>query len=130
MKSVTDCKNTVLVVDDEARIVELTRLALEPQGYTVIGALNGGDALELYADHHPDLAFAILDYMLPDMLGDELLERLMAIDDTVRCIAASGCCVDEIAESFLTGTATFIPKPFGVETLMEHIAEVAVAPTS
>ncbi|MFW6155817.1 MAG: response regulator [Armatimonadota bacterium] len=128
MKSVTASKDTVLVVDDEPRIVELTRLALEPQGYTVIGAFNGSDALELYADHHPDLAFAILDYMLPDMLGDELLERMMAIDGTVLCIAASGCCVDEIAESFLSGTATFIQKPFGVETLMEHIAEIAVTP--
>jgi two-component system, cell cycle sensor histidine kinase and response regulator CckA len=128
MQSVGADGPSILVVDDEPGIVAIAQLALEPKGYTVIGAFNGTDALELYAQHHLDLALAILDYMLPDMRGNELLERMTAIDDTVRVIAVSGCTDDEIAGEFLAGTAAFIRKPFGVETLTEQIIEVILAP--
>ena len=129
MQSVANHRNTVLVVDDEPTIITMARLALEPKGYTVIGACNGTEALELYAQRNEDLALAILDYMLPDILGDELLERMSAINESVRFIAASGCSDDEIAPSFLVGTEAFLRKPFSVKELAERIDGIVLAPT-
>ncbi|MGI8702916.1 MAG: response regulator, partial [Candidatus Limnocylindrales bacterium] len=71
---------TVLVVDDEPNIVELVRLYLEKDGFAVVSARSGGEALELHERHDPDLV--VLDVMLPGLDGWEVTRELRRRGDT------------------------------------------------
>jgi len=68
---------TVLVVDDEPRLVDVVRLNLEMEGYRVLEASNGGEALARLKEDLPDLV--ILDVMMPEMDGFETLRRIRAV---------------------------------------------------
>ena len=73
----------ILVVDDEAYIVELVRFNLEKEGFQVLVACDGSTALELVEKHLPDLI--VLDIMLPGMDGLEVCQRLKQ-DESYRSI--------------------------------------------
>ena len=67
-------QQTVLVVDDEEAIAEAVRARLESEGYRVLVALDGPDAIDQHAEHHPDLV--VLDLMLPGMDGLEVCKQI------------------------------------------------------
>jgi len=67
-------EQTVLVVDDEAAIAEAVRARLESEGYRVVVALDGPEAIEAHREHQPDLV--VLDLMLPGMDGLEVCKRI------------------------------------------------------
>ena len=67
-------EQTVLVVDDEEAIAEAVRARLESEGYRVFVAEDGPQAIELHAEHHPDLV--VLDLMLPGMDGLEVCKQI------------------------------------------------------
>ena len=67
-------EQTVLVVDDEEAIAEAVRARLESEGYRVFVAADGPQAIELHAEHHPDLV--VLDLMLPGMDGLEVCKQI------------------------------------------------------
>ena len=67
-------EQTVLVVDDEEAIAEAVRARLESEGYRVLVAFDGPQAIELHAEHHPDLV--VLDLMLPGMDGLEVCKQI------------------------------------------------------
>jgi DNA-binding response OmpR family regulator len=67
-------RNRLLVVDDEASLVELCQIILEEAGYVVRGAFNGEQALKLVAEEMPDLV--LLDVMMPGMSGIEVCREL------------------------------------------------------
>jgi len=66
-------KETILVIDDEVKIIEVIKLYLENEGYTVIQATSGIEALKKQSEFNPDLL--ILDLMLPDISGEKVCER-------------------------------------------------------
>src|SRR5260370_1396151 len=66
----------ILIIEDEANIVQLIRLYLEQAGFTVLAASDGAAGLELHAREHPDLV--ILDLMLPALDGMEVCRRIRA----------------------------------------------------
>ena len=111
---------TVLVVDDDADIVDFIQLALEDEGYHVLTAVNGA-ALALAQSQHPDLI--LLDIMMPGMDGVEVSRRLRADAATagIPIIAMS-------AHSRLQATAAVmqadarLPKPFDLEHLYDVVA--------
>ncbi len=71
---------TVLVVDDERHIVDLVRLYLEKEGYAVVSAADGEEALARHARHDPDLV--VLDLMLPKLDGLEVCREIRRRGDT------------------------------------------------
>lgn len=68
----------ILVVDDEKSIINLIRINLALEGYKVLEALNGKDAISIFKKEEPDLV--LLDIMLPDLDGYEVLKELQNID--------------------------------------------------
>ncbi len=107
----------VLFVDDEVSLVALARFALERAGWELIPAHNGAQALEIFEEQHDSLDVVVLDLILPGISGQELLDRMAAIDDSVPIVIASGMEAHRIAEIIGERTKHFVQKPFSLMSL-------------
>jgi DNA-binding response OmpR family regulator len=113
---------TILVVDDERNIVELVRLYLEKEGFGVVAAANGEEALALHARHDPDLV--VLDLMLPGLDGFEVCRELRRRGDTpVLMLTARTDDVDAIVGLEL-GADDYVTKPFNPRALVARIKAI------
>ena len=116
----------ILAVDDEPAILELITRALQREGLAVSAAQNGWQAAELLR-HYENLAVVILDWQLPGMAGDEVLDHLSAIRPGIRTIVISGGLLAETETVFLRHKVeVFLSKPFPPNTLVAA-AKSAVA---
>lgn len=109
----------ILVVDDDANILELVTIHLSQEGYEVIKAANGLEALEKIDEQFPDLA--VVDVMMPKMDGYELTRRLREIGDIpVLLLTAKGELEDKEI-GFLAGSDDYVVKPFEPKELLFRI---------
>ena len=116
---------TVLLVDDDEFVMELGAQMLTEQGYTVLLAEDGRDALDLFEEKHPQIALVILDLIMPEMGGTECLKELLKIDPKVRILVASGYSTDaSIKDSIDMGAKGFLTKPFGARELLRAVRKV------
>jgi excisionase family DNA binding protein len=116
-------KRKVLLVDDDAELVELILKFLDEDGrFETRVAQNGFDAGMMVKEYHPDLI--VLDVMLPDINGKEVCQRVRAdatLED-VRILCMSGMVEDDrVQELKLAGADDFIHKPFEVENLIDRM---------
>ena len=113
---------TVLVVDDDAKIVRLVRTYLERAGYRVIDARDGSAALAAIKRDEP--ALVVLDIMLPELDGLSVLRALRRTSRTpVIVLSARGTVVDRI-EGLETGADDYLPKPFSPAELVVRVKRV------
>jgi two-component system alkaline phosphatase synthesis response regulator PhoP len=112
----------VLVVDDEANIIELLKFNLAKDGYQVVGLTSGRDAVKFMERDRPDLV--ILDIMLPQMDGYEVLRSLRAKPETsdipVIILSARGELVDKVLGLEL-GADDYITKPFSPREILARV---------
>ena len=128
-------KRKVLLVDDDAELVELINKVLEEDGrFEVRIASNGFDAGMMVKEYRPDLI--VLDVMLPDINGKEVCHRVRAdatLED-VRILCISGMIEeDKVQELKLSGADDFLHKPFDIEELIDRMCaqlEIEPAPTT
>ena len=116
-------KRKVLLVDDDAELVDLMTKVLEEDGrFEVRIASNGFDAGMMVKEYRPDLI--VLDVMLPDINGKEVCHRVRAdtsLED-VRILCISGMIEeDKIHELRLSGADDFLHKPFVIEELIDRM---------
>jgi len=113
---------TILIVEDEADLTELLRYNLESEGYRIVTAENGEEAVERIRDGVPDLI--LLDWMLPGLSGIELCRRWRARDETARVpiimITARGE-EEERVRGLATGADDYVVKPFSMPELGARI---------
>jgi DNA-binding response OmpR family regulator len=113
---------TILLVDDEAHIVELARMYLEKEGFEVRSAGDGHRALRLIADEPPDLV--VLDLMLPRVDGWEVCRRVRAESDLpIIMLTARDETVDKIVGLEL-GADAYLTKPFHPRELVAWVKAV------
>ncbi len=113
---------TILVVDDEPNILTLVQFPLEREGYHVLTALNGMDALELFRTQTPDLV--VLDLMLPSLSGLEVLRQLRQESNVpVMMLTARKEEVDRIV-GLEMGADDYVVKPFSVRELVARIKAI------
>jgi DNA-binding response OmpR family regulator len=113
---------TILIVDDEAAMLESMRYFLEQQGYRVVAAATGGDALRACAEHPPDLV--ILDIMLPDIDGLEVARRLGRSGGVpIIMVSARGDEVDKVV-GLEVGADDYLAKPFGHREFVARVRAV------
>ena len=116
---------TIMVVDDERFIIEITGEWLMELGYQVIEASSGQEALTLYEIHREAVDLVILDMVMPGMNGGETFDRLQAIDPDVNVLLISGYGLDGKAEEIHgKGCRGFIQKPFTIIQLSEKIKSI------
>jgi DNA-binding response OmpR family regulator len=111
----------ILLVDDDAEIVESLRLALESNGYTVLIARDGNQGLALSERENPDLV--ILDMMMPKRSGFLVLEKMRRTRETplrvIMITANEGSRHKAYAE--MLGVDDYIRKPFPMDRLIESV---------
>ena len=111
----------ILLVDDDAEIVESLRLALESNGYTVLIARDGNQGLALSERENPDLV--ILDMMMPKRSGFLVLEKMRRTRDTplrvIMITANEGSRHKAYAE--MLGVDDYIRKPFPMDRLIDSV---------
>jgi len=116
---------TVLVVEDEAAILELARESLEELGYTVLTAKSPEEAMRRGEEQAGPIQLLITDVVMPQMNGRQLAERLGAVRSGLKCLYMSGYTADVIAHrGVLDEGVSFIAKPFSLTTLAEKVREV------
>ncbi len=119
---------TVMIVDDEPGVLEVTKHVLIHYGYKVVTAIHGADALALYPQYKDKLAVVIMDMMMPVMDGPMAIRELRKQDPQLRVIAISGLMAgDKIQERLGGEGVTFLPKPFATQKLMLTLREVLMA---
>lgn len=115
----------VLVVDDEVNITSIVEEHFTSLGYHVDVAHDGAAALIQAAAVRPDVV--LLDVTMPKVSGDEVLDRLHAIDPTLPIVILTGNVDESLARSFLhRGALDYVAKPFQLDTLERVVATAVV----
>ncbi len=116
---------TVLLVEDESELRILARDILKKNGYRIIEAVHGEDALAKASQHHGPIHLMISDVMMPKLGGQELARRLKSTRKETKVIFMSGYASDAVLRhGVLEPGAVFIEKPFTGDTLMQHVRRV------
>ncbi len=116
---------TVLVVDDEAAICQVTQKNLEAHGYKVLTARNGLEAINVFTQNQGNIQILLTDMMMPGMDGTATIKALKKLDPKIRVIGASGMGgIRETAEAAGAEFNAFICKPFKVSYLLRTLHEV------
>jgi excisionase family DNA binding protein len=125
-------KRKILVVDDDAELVELITDVLDKDGRFEVRSVNNGfDAGMMVKEYHPDLI--VLDVMLPDINGKEVCQRVRSDPtmDDVKIICISGMVEqDKIEDLRASGADDFMQKPFEVDSLVDRICQLLEIETS
>ena len=119
-------KKTVMVVDDEKIILKVVEDILEPEGYNVVSAISGEEALDKLKKVRPDLI--LLDFYMPGMSGKELCERIRA-DNKLKNIKVAFLTVatfsqKDIKELNNLFVLDYIPKPFEYRDLIKRVKKI------
>ncbi len=117
---------TILIAEDEQAVRELTAQILKDQGYNVLVAGNGADALRVSQQYNGDIHLLLTDVIMPQMNGQELAEQLRVTRPEIRVLFMSGYTGDAIAQrsALAPGTAPFIVKPLTLEKLTGKVRAV------
>jgi len=115
-------RELVLIIDDEPEIAEFASTILAEEGYKVIIARDGFEALKIFQQIHRQIGLIILDFFLPVMDGDAVFEELKALNPSVNVVLSSGFAEqNKIGAMLAQGLRGFIPKPYTREKLLEQV---------
>ncbi|GAB1538295.1 hypothetical protein NUACC21_09530 [Scytonema sp. NUACC21] len=115
----------ILVVDDDEAISEITKTSLEKNGYKVLVAREGTEAVALYIQHKKEIHVVVIDMMMPSMDGSTTIRVLKKINPEVKIIAVSGLPSNhEMIKGISHSIATFLPKPYTSNELLENLQDL------
>jgi PAS domain S-box-containing protein len=120
--SVAGGNETILVVDDEQVVLDVSRSMAEHLGYTVYAFQDAQEALAMYRERQDEIDLVILDMVMPGMSGQEAFHRFRQINPDVKVLLASGYSINGQARQILAGGCNgFIQKPFNLDQLATTI---------
>ncbi|HVN71663.1 MAG TPA: PAS domain S-box protein, partial [Desulfomonilia bacterium] len=115
-------QETILLIDDEEMILDISSRMLESLGYKVIIATGGMQGLQIYEKDWNKIDLVILDMIMPDFSGKDTFDMLRLINPSVCVLLSSGYSLDSQAEDILqSGCKSFIQKPFTLRELSKKI---------
>jgi len=122
---IPQARETVLLVEDEADVRGLARLALETAGYTVIEAQDGEEALRAFEEYTAPFRLLVTDVIMPKMNGKQLAERLIAMQPGLMTLFVSGYPTDVLSQQGALGEqGEFLQKPYMPSTLVHKVHEL------
>lgn len=122
---------TILLVEDEPSILEMTREMLETYGYTVLPANSPADAIDIAQKKDKNIHLVITDVIMPDMNGKELVKSLLTLCPGIKHLFMSGYTADVISSrGILNDGLQFIQKPFSSSDLSIAVRKALEANTS
>ena len=131
VEAAVDCSGTetVLVVEDEQPLLDVTRRILERNGYIVLTAASGIEALMVADSHEGEIGLLLTDVIMPQMLGNELAEKLTSNRPGVRVLSMSGYALPVLSsQGTLEAGVNLLDKPFSADALLKKVREVIDAP--
>ncbi|HTM44315.1 MAG TPA: ATP-binding protein [Polyangiaceae bacterium] len=120
----TSLRAHVLVVDDEDAVRETVRRLLESLGCRVTARKSGADAIAFYKNAHDSIDVVLLDMVLPEMSGSEILTALQGINPKVKVLISSGYSFNDPNLLTVKGACGVIQKPYTVETLTKKLSHI------
>jgi nitrogen-specific signal transduction histidine kinase len=116
---------TVLVVEDEQAVRDLTVRILQQLGYTILTASSGGEALEISQTHAGHIDLLLTDVVMPQMSGRQLADHLRESRPKTKVLFLSGYTENTVVHhGVLDAGVDFLPKPFSRENLSKKLREV------
>ena len=110
-----------LAIDDEPEILDIVRQSLEGEGLPVLTALGARNGLETYEKRWREIGVILLDYLMPEMTGDVVLECILHTNPDARVLLLTGC-DDRVARAmFDAGVRGCIQKPFYLDDLVQRV---------
>ena len=133
IKNANGPREYILLIEDEPDVADLASEMLAKEGYRVVIAHDGFEALKIYEKMGKQIGLVILDYFLPVIDGDAVFEELRSINPKVSVVLSSGFAEQtKIASMLAQGLRGFIPKPYNRDKLLEQVRstlEAARQPT-
>ena len=122
---------TILVLEDEARVRKLVCEVLAGRGYQVLEAVRGEEAIRMAAEHHGSVHLLLTDVVMPEMSGPQVLEQIRARHPNMKVLFMSGY-TDEamVHHGILDSGAPFLQKPFLPDALARKVREVLTSSAS
>lgn len=116
---------TILVIDDEIRIVQMLDRLLTDSGYRVLPAHSGAEGVLLFQGNEKEIDLVLLDIMMPGMGGEEVMKRLLALRHGIKVLLISGFSEQERHENLMAmGAVGFVGKPFNIYELLKTIRTI------
>jgi CheY-like chemotaxis protein len=116
---------TILVVEDEAALREVTKRILARNGYEVITAASGPEAIAIARDHPGEIHLLVTDVVMPNMLGKEVAERMQAVKPGIAVLFMSGYARPVLAsQGRLEPNVALVEKPFSETDLLAMAGQV------
>ena len=112
-------KPSILLVDDEAMIVQIGRLTLERAGFEVVTAGDGAEAVEVFRDRGGRFDLVILDVTMPVMSGRDAFRQLVELDPGVKVLFSTGFTSEDLIE--LDGAVGLLTKPYRPQNLLAAV---------
>lgn len=108
-----DRQHTVLLADDDVGIRTILTFMLRRNGFQVLVAENGGEALSIFKEHPQTIGIVLFDVQMPLLTGPAALDEIRRITPDVRAVLTSGLLKDELMERYpVEPPWTFLAKPF------------------
>jgi len=124
-QAIMEGTGTILIVDDEAMVLDVGASMLEALGYNVLQAPGGKEAVDICRDHPGPIDLVVLDLIMPDMGGGEVFDRIKEMRPGLKVLLSSGYNVDGQARRILDrGCDGFIQKPFDINQLSAKIKDI------
>ena len=121
---------TILVVEDEESLREVARRIFARNGYRVITAASGPEAIEIVRAHHGDIHLLVTDVVMPHMLGKEVSEQIRALKPDIEVLFMSGYALRVLtSQGMLDPDVSLVKKPFTEVELMGTAAQILNRPS-
>jgi CheY-like chemotaxis protein len=118
-------REMLLLIEDEPAVAEMAAEMLAEEGYKIIIAHDGFEALKIYRSAVKEIGLVLLDFFLPVIDGDAVFDELRAINPGVNVVLTSGFAEQsKIASMLARGLRGFIPKPYTAAKLLEQVRSV------
>jgi len=116
---------TILLVDDDEGVRDWGKELLSSFGYTILTAVNGKEALEIYLTEKERISLVILDRIMPEMDGKQCLAEILDVDPNARVLISSGYPTKGLSgDSDGSGSSGFVEKPYDASQLLKMVRDV------
>jgi DNA-binding response OmpR family regulator len=117
-------EGTILLVEDERALADITRRILVSAGYVVIVAGDGSEALDLADAHEGTIDLLLTDIVMPGLLGPQLADRLRALRPAMAVAYLSGHSASPLGSADLPEPSAVIAKPFTAPVLLARVSKI------
>ena len=118
-------EKTILLIDDEEMVINISEMMLKRLGYRVLKAHSGYEGLQLFEENKSKIDLIISDLEMPKMNGKEVMDKLREVDPEIKVMLSSGALTDADEKTVMNkGFNGFIKKPYNLKTLHKKMAEI------